>query len=221
MAATRLLQYGLPGAGGLGLLRNVFLVFRGQDGKIDHTIPVAVMQFTDTQVSIPHQALPANTIWHYVRRKVDDCGLQSPDSLISIVIIDSNGDALAAAPNAPTDLTAEVLAGGKIKLRWRYSTANQAAVPDGFNIYEDSGSGFNFATPTATVSAPAGLSRSAAAQPTPWISGALTHGQLYKYVVRAYKTAGGESQNTNYTAITADAVGPSAIKNLRAKWELI
>ena len=72
MIATRLLPYALPGSGRLGLIRNVFLVFRGQDGKIDYNIPIAIMQLTDTQISIPLQNLPANTIWHYVRRKVDD-----------------------------------------------------------------------------------------------------------------------------------------------------
>jgi len=54
---------------------------------------------------------------------------------IAILMIDASGDALQTAPNPPQNLTAEAVAGGKIKLNWFYSTFNQAVNCDGFHIY--------------------------------------------------------------------------------------
>jgi hypothetical protein len=192
------------------------LVYRGQDGNIDYTDHVAVMSPSDSQVTIPSQALPANTRWHYVRRQVSDCALESVDSPICEVVIDSAGDMIPATPNPPLDLTIEQLSGGKLKLRWRYTKLAEEVEPTGFNIYMDSGSGFNFASSTATVSYDlGGLAEFS------WTSGALTNGQLYRFCVRSYRTAGGETQNTDFVAALADSVGPAAITGLRATFQEI
>ncbi len=195
--------------------RNCYVIYRGQDGNIDYDSPIAIMALDDAQVSIPDQALAANTIWNYVRRQAAGCGLESDDSPICEVLIDSIGDMLASAPNPPQSLSIEKLAGAKFKLRWRYTRIDEQVTPTGFNIYIDSGSGFDFATLDATISFGLGGSE------FQWTSGALTHGNQYRFCVRSYRTGEGESQNTDYVAAIADSEGPEAITGLQTDWEEI
>jgi len=195
------------------------IVYCGPGVNVDYDKIQAVMNLADNQVIIAGQDLPAGTTWRYVRRQVSDCGKESPDSSVCDVVIDSAGDSIANIPNAPCDLSAQAQASGKIKLRWRYASSGQAAAPTGFRIYIDSGSGFNFASPSDTVPAPASLARSGASKWFRWTSSALSDGTLYQFCVRAYKTGGGESQNVNAVAIRADATGPTALTGLTASWE--
>ncbi len=190
-------------------------IYRGQDGEIDYDNVQAVMSLEDEQVSIPGQNLPANTIWHYLRRQVSGCGLESDDSPVCIIQIDANGDMLDNAPNPPLDLLIEKVAGGKLKLKWRYSPLDQAVAPSGFNIYMDDGSGFDFTDPLDTVGAGGGAGEFT------WTSTALVDGQLYKFCVRSYATNAGESQNTKFVAARADSQGPEPVSGVRLTWEEI
>ena len=183
---------------------------------MDYSSPVAAMAVDDTSVTIFNQALPANTIWHFTRRQVSGCGLESADSPPCIIQIDSAGDMIGNTPNPPLNLTIEKQAAAKLKLRWRYTKLAEEIEPTGFYIYIDSGSGFDFATPDAAVAYSAGRSGEFS-----WTSGSLTNGQLYKLVARSYRTAAGTSQNTSYVSAIADSVGPAAITDLTASWELV
>ena len=104
--------------------------------------------------------------------------------------------------------------------RWRYSAINQAVAPTGWRIYIDSGSGFNFGLPDATELASVEATRAVSSEPT-WLSSALSHGQTYKFCVRSYNSDHGETQNTDFVSITADAVGPAAITDLRSSYQEI
>jgi hypothetical protein len=175
------------------------------------------MNLNAQQISIPDQDLPADTIWHYVRRQVSNCGLEGPASPACVVRIDSAGDMIGNCPNPPLQLTIERLAGAKLKLRWRYTPMSEEAKPAGFRIYMDSGSGFDFGSPTATVQYGLGGTGEFS-----WTSDALTDGQLYKFCVRSYRTSpDAESQNTDYVSAVADSQGPAAITGLQAAWEEI
>lgn len=191
-------------------------IYKGQDGVINYNEVVALMNSDDQVIMIPSQALPTNTIWHYVRRNVSECDLESADSPPCIVQIASNGDMIGNTPNPPAALTIEGFAGGLIKLKWRYSRIDEEVVPTGFHIYMDSGSGFDFDTPQATVAY--GLGGSGEFN---WTSDALNNGQLYRFIVRSYRTAAGESQNTNFVAARADSQGPAAITGLTASYQEI
>lgn len=182
------------------------LVYRGQNGDIDYTEIQVLMGLDDSEVTINHQDLPPGTSWDYIRRQVSGCGLASEDSTpICKVLIDASGDAFADAPNPPLSLTATAVAGGKIKLRWRYSAINQVVSPTGFNVYDvDSGK--------------LGEARYKGPGEYIYITGALSHGQLYNFRVRSYKQGAGESQNSDYVTIAADAVGPDAITDLHTSW---
>lgn len=189
-------------------------VYRGQDGNINYETVQAVMDIGQAQVSIENQELPPNTIWHYIRRQVSSCELESPDSPVCVVVIDSAGNMIGNAPNPPVDLTIEGLSNGRFKLRWHYTKSEEEISPTGFKIYMDSGSGFDFNTPEDTVSY--GFGGTGEFQ---WISDPLTHGQVYRFCVRTYRTDAGETQNTDYVSGIADAEGPDAITGLRASWE--
>ena len=198
-----------------------YTVYKGQDGDIDYDTLLAVMELNDTQVSMAHQDLPLNTIWEYIRRQVSGCGLESADSPSCIVAIDANGDMIGNAPNTPLSVTIEVLSGGRLKLRWRYTKLSEEIAPTGFKIYMDSGSGFDFDTPEATVLYRHGRAGGLEWQhgEFSWISDELVHGQLYKFIVRGYRTGEGETRNTDFVAAAADSVGPAAITDIRATWE--
>ena len=189
-------------------------LYRGQDGDFNYEDICAVMSIADTQVSVPNQDLPAEAIWHFIRRQVSDCGLESPDSDPCIVRIDHDGVMILNAPNPPTCLTAELLSAGRIKLRWRYNRIDQVIEPTGFYIYQDSGSGFDLDTPTGTASY-------AGQNEFNWTSANLTNGQLYSFIVRSYKTNQGEDQNMRIVSARADAQGPPAIDDIYATWEII
>lgn len=193
-------------------------IYRGQDGYIDYDTIVTIMEAADTQVSIPGEDLPANTIWHYVRRAVASCGLESESSPPCVVRIDAAGEVIGLTPNPPQNLQAEQVAGGKIKLTWRYSTSGQVTPPTAFKVYIDSGSGFDFETADATVTVTLPLQGVAGDPQITWTSDALTDGQLYKFCVRSYASTG-ESQNTNAVSAYADSTGPAGISTVISSWQ--
>jgi hypothetical protein len=170
---------------------------------------------SDTQVVIIAQDLPPRSIWSYVRREISECGLESESSPPCIIRIDANGDMIAEMPNVPGDLVAEPWPGGKARLRWRYVPDDEEIAPTGFNVYMDSGAGFDFSSPEGSVKY--GRGYRAAYE---WLSGQLTDGQSYRFVVRAYRTGLGETLNTNDVTVMIDGVGPAAITaGLIATWE--
>jgi len=205
------------------------MVYRGQDGQIDYDIPVAVMDLGDSQVAIADQELPANTIWHYVRRKVSECGLESPDSPVCVIRIDEAGQMQPLLPNRPLSVSVEALKGGKFVLRWRHSRIDEEVTPSEFRIYIDSGEGFGFfgksnkpgreslrfGTPVRGSSEPAAVViYDAGILEYKWISDAYSHRQRCRFCVRSYSAAGGESMNTDYVTAVADSQGPDAINTV-------
>jgi len=194
--------------------RLCYCIYRGQDGNMNYQDIQAVMDLGASQVSIEDQVLQPDTIWHYIRRQVSGCGLESSDSPVCAVIINFEGNMIGDTPNPPVDLTLEGLSNGQFKLRWRYAKSGEDIPPTGFKIYMDSGSGFDFNTPEDTVSYGFGGTGE-----FEWTSDPLTHGQSYRFCVRSYRTGAGETQNTDYVSGIADAVGPYAITGLRASWE--
>jgi hypothetical protein len=187
-------------------------VYRGQDGIIDYDNVMGVMDVDGDSVLMAVQELPAGTIWHYVRRQVSDCGLESADSPPCVIVVDSDGEMISSTPNTPANLKIEQVIGGKLQLRWRYFSTGQEIIPTGFKIYIDDGSGFNFATPYATIAYKRAIEHL-------WTSEALTHGQRYKFIVRSYATDAGYSSNTDYVSALADAIGPAAATGVTLSWE--
>jgi len=195
------------GWGTESLTAPIHRVYAGRDGAIDYNAPVAVMAPGDSQVEIPKQDLPPDSIWHYARRAISGCGLESDSSPACVVRIDAEGNMIGNTPNPPLDLIARPSAGGKMVLKWRYSPIDQEVAASGFNIYIDSGSGFNFSTPDATVDY-------TGAAEFGWTSGALIDGVLHRFCVTSYRTGAGESPTTARTSGVPDSTGPEAISGL-------
>jgi len=157
-------------------------VYRGQDGSIDYDNVAAVTEPVATEITIGSQFLAMGTTWHYVCRNVSDCGLESADSPAAVVAVETDGGMRGLTPNPPMNLSIETVAGGKLRLRWRYTPIGEEVSPTGFRIYIDSGSGFDFDDPLATV-----LYYLGGTGEFLWTSDALTNGHLYKFCVRSYR----------------------------------
>lgn len=198
-------------------------LYRGRDYDIDYTAPVAAPAPDAAQYAVPGQALPANTVWRYAVRAVTGCGLESADALpLAVVAIDAGGDGPAVAPNATQGLTVAPAAGGTFLLRFRYLTFNQALAPTGFKVYADTGDGFNFATPLATLPAPRGLVRQGMAWEHPgYTTPAYAHALRVGFIVRAYAAAGGQSPNITAVYAVADDQGPPAPTGLYGSYEVL
>lgn len=212
LTAAEIHELYLLGEAGLELDGGYYRIYRGQDGVIDYDTIQAVMSLDATNIQIPNQNLPANTIWSYVRKRVSDCGLESPASAPHRIVINSEGTMILSTPNVVEALKIEQLAGGVLELRWRYFDSGQEIIPTGFKIFVDSGQGFDFADPVATVPYRLAVEHK-------WSSAALTHGQTYKYCVRSYAANAGQTINTNFVAAKADSVGPAVAEGLSVSWE--
>jgi len=199
------------------------VIYRGRDYDIDYDAPVAAPAADATQYAVPGQALPADTIWRYAVRAVTGCGLESAaGSPLAVVAIDAGGDGPAVAPNAPQGLSVTPAAGGTFLLRFRYLTFNQAIAPTGFKVYADTGSGFNFATPLATLPAPRGLVRQGVAWEHPgYTTPAYAHALRVGFVVRAYAATAGQSPNITAVYAVADDLGPPAPTGLYGSYEVL
>ena len=140
--------------------------------------------------------------------------MESADSPLCIVQISAAGEMLLDAPNVPQDVQLEQLAGARLRLRWRYSTAGQAVAPTGFKIFQATiQQQIDWDVWIATVAYHQGAGEYS------WTSGQLTHGTQYRLAVRSYKTASADSQNTKNYLATADQYGPAAITDLHAEIE--
>jgi hypothetical protein len=228
------LRFGPPRAG--ELLTNCIVVYRGQDGNIDYDNPVAVMDLDDIQAAIADQDLPPNTIWHYIRRRVSDCGIESKDSPVCFVRMDANGEMQLEMPNRPLMVIVKPISGGRFLLRWRYTPIDEEVKPTEFRIYIDTGAltltrmrnkpgieslrfgtlhsetipgGFDFNLPETIVKY--GLGGRGEFQ---WTSDAYIHGTRCKFCIRAYAANKGETQNTDYVSAIADHEGPDAITDI-------
>lgn len=195
--------------------RGCHVVYCGRDGQVDHDAIQAVMEIDAASININAQSLGTNAKWHYVRRQVSGCGIESPDSPVCSVETDVNGDMRGEAPNSPGELMIEQLSGARLRLRWVYNPLNEAVSPAGFNVYQDSGDGFDFDNPV-------GLMRYARQRNFAWPSAQLEHGKLYRYIVRAYAVDGEietEELNSRIVAAVADSQGPAAISGAAITWE--
>lgn len=194
------------------LMNGYYRVYRGRDGVIDYNTVQALMTLDATSVSMTNQNLPANSIWHYARKRVSDCGLESPPSPMHKIVINSEGSMILSTPNVVQGLVINQLTGGILELRWRYLSTGQEIIPTGFKIYMDSGSGFDFDDPVATVTYRRSVEHK-------WKSPLLVHGQTYKFCIRSYAANAGETINTDFVAAKADAQGPAAAEGLSVSWE--
>lgn len=200
--------YGATGTARAAVYTDHYVIYGGQDGAIDYETPLGIMGLgDDEQMAVQGLNLQPNTIWHFVRRRVrgDGCGLEGPSSDPCIIRIEADGTMRLAAPNRPYGLSAEALAGGKIRAQWYYSSEKEEASPVSFRVYLDG---------VLADTVEAGMYPWSYT----WDSDALTHGQRYRVTVRSLAAGGGESIDSLAVTVLADTAGPPAITGLAGTW---
>jgi hypothetical protein len=130
-------------------------VYRCEDSTFDIRTSelVAVAAADASQVPLPTY-LPheAGSTCYYVVRRFNGCGQQDRTTRGAVVVrIGLDGQPTAPVPNAIVNLTA-VQKQGCVCLQWFYWPLDQGAIPRGFDVYWDGGTGeINFANAIAVV----------------------------------------------------------------------
>lgn len=181
-----------------------YRVYRGQDGNIDYNTIVANIHLYDSQIEISDQDLGPNTIWHYIRRLVSDCGLESPDSPACVVAIDGDGNLAKSNPNAIFEIKINQIDGDKAELVWYYCPLEQKSVPVCFNVYcSDDTSQIDYENPVGCIGY---KSRTFCS----YRSEILTP-LRYLFSIRAEDAAGVENNSQKQLSIQFDTLNPDAI----------
>ncbi len=104
-------------------------------GNVDFDTIIASTGQGATSIEAVAAGHAASTRYTYVLRPVIN-NLESPEySCQSELVTDSDAEWIGARPGPVEYLTARVLSGGQIELRWRYVTPYGGTAPASFNIY--------------------------------------------------------------------------------------
>ena len=148
--------------------------------------------------------------WSFGVRAFDTVsGLEEANLDCAITIeLDASGNDITNQPQPPAALRALAMAGGAIRVEWRYPPTTGPRTPSGFHIYIGASGAPNYTVPATTIGYASGISNTFVAN----LSG-LTDSVTYKIGVRAYN-ATAEEANTNTVTVAADSTGPSAVVGL-------
>ncbi len=183
-------------------------IYRGTGESVDYGWPIAMFEDGVTEYEI-EQNLPAESATRYARKVMSDCGKESDASAETIVRIGADGEMLPPLPNEPYDLTLEPLAGGRLRLRWKYAAGGEEATVAGWKVYmAEENEEFDYDEPAATLAAGA---RS-------WTSGELVDGVTYKAIVRAFSQDENETRNDSCAIAAAVNHGPEGIGDTEARY---
>jgi len=191
-----------PG-GGSGFYR----VYRGVGGitNVNWSAPVAEVNPEVTSPTLSGLGHAASTRYTYVVRPVrggDE--LETPDLSCAVEFeTDAAGDWMGARPAPVEQLSAEVMADGRIRLTWHYRTPYGMTAPHDFGVYHAPSADITPGSPQATVT------YQADGRYTTTLN--LTDGQTYYFAVTARTTAGVESRLSPVVGpFVADATAPTA-----------
>jgi len=154
---------------------------------------------TGSVVGLGHAA---NTKYTYVLRPIRD-NLTTPNvTCRALFETDGSGNWVGSRPAAVEVVSAEILAGGQVKVSWHYRTPYGKTVPDNFGVYYATGPCVTPGNPQAT---------------TPYAGDGpyshtftLTHGQTYWFAVTARTATGVESDLSQLIGPrTVTAVAPA------------
>ena len=183
--------------------------YRGDaGGEIDYSAPIGAAGpqrgVRGKLRTFPWVAWPTGQ-YDVVLKAVGCGGVEESSENRIRIVIDSVGASEGSKANAPSGLSAKAIAGGKIRLAWRYCSAGSVGIAAEFRVYSDEGSGsVNYAAPIATVTAAGDRWYS-------WTSSAYANNSAVKFVVRTANPAGGEESNEITVSAVADADAPRQI----------
>ena len=172
-------------------------------GSVDFSTVVGTAAADASSISLVGLGHAAQTTYTYVVRPVVD-DLETPDfACVAEFVTDADGDWPGNRPAPVLALAAAPVAGGKVRLQWRYTTPRGGVAPADFAVFvgpspqvDTSGS------PAATVTY--------GADGLVWTELTLTSGTTYWLVVTA-RTAGGVASQAALTGpVVADAAGAAS-----------
>lgn len=201
---------GIQHGGGLSFASIIYHIYMnsGQGEPLDYLVPLASVG------GLSWTSGPLNAPGDYrmgVRTFDPATGLeeQNVDAVVNVVL-DALGRDVTRVPAAPMGPRALPLAGGGIRVEWAYACTDPSRQPLGFHVYLGTGSGPDYASPSATVPwSDQGQSRFRADLTN------LTAETVYFLGVRAFNAVG-EEANTVVLSIRADGTPPSQVDSLQA-----
>jgi hypothetical protein len=176
----------------------------GAGGPVDYSAPLA----TASGLSYLTAALTPPGDWTFAVRTYDTAtGLEEDNTdARARLVLDASGADVTGRPAPPTGLTADPLAGGRVRLAWAFDPGG-FPTPTGFHVY--------LGTPTASFTTPVATVAYVRGRPTfAWSSGVLPGG-MYEAVVRAFNAAA-EEPNTAAVHFPSDPTGPDPVDDLAA-----
>jgi hypothetical protein len=180
----------------------------GVGDPIDYLVPEAttgLLTWTSGPLTVPG-------IWRFGVRAFDTLTTleeQNLDCAVT-VILDASGVDITNRPKAPIGLRAFATKNASITAEWAYNTINPNPVPTGFHVYIGTGGVPDYTHPAATVRFNSSVGGTFFADLT-----GLVSGTAYTIGVRAFN-ATTEETNTTTVTVTADSVGPAAVRSLTA-----
>jgi hypothetical protein len=175
---------------------------------IDYLVPEAttgLLTWTSGPLTVPG-------IWRFGVRAFDTLTTleeQNLDCAVT-VILDASGLDITNRPKAPIGLRAFAIKNASITVEWAYNTITPNPVPTGFHVYIGTGGVPDYSHAAATVRFSSSVGATFFADLT-----GLVSGTAYTIGVRAFN-ATTEETNTTTVTVTADSVGPAAVRSLTA-----
>ncbi len=155
----------------------------GGIGAVDFATPVGSVSAPSGSITLAGLGHVADTTYTYVIRPVVN-GLETPDvSCVTTFVTDGSGDWAGNRPDAVDGFGVEVVADGKVRMRWRSHTPHGAAPPDAFAIHHGP------SLPVDT-SGPAAATESYTADGRHSVDLSLASGQTYYFAITAVSAAG-------------------------------
>jgi hypothetical protein len=136
-----------------------YYLYRGEGGisEVDFSNEVATVGGGNASNVFSGLIHEANTRYTYVlrpaRKLSDDSILITPDMSCRVEFeTDDSGDWLGNRPGSVEGMSAEIISGGQIRLRWRYRTPYGGDAPNDFGIYYSTSPNITPGSPNATES---------------------------------------------------------------------
>lgn len=179
--------------------------------SIDYGEPVVRVGPGLTQVATG--PLDSGAVHWFGIRPVDGRGLESPTTQREVRLeLDAAGQPVADRPAGVIALEAAPVAGGKVRLGWRWRPDVLGALPEVFRIFGDGGTGtIDYDSPLGEVAWEEGARRYA------WESESLAGGVEQSIAVRAVAAGDVWDGRAAIVTVTPDAAAPAHVDQLEAE----
>lgn len=192
---------------------SAYTVYRGVNA-VDWANQVGSIGAGNASIDLAGLGHVADVEYWYGVRATSKAGVQETNTdRIVRVIIDSEGNLIGPAPNAPLAASAKAIADAEISLTVVYSARGQAGVATGVQVAEVSGAGVpNWGSLITTVTVrSSGMTRRTVTLDESWADG-----ETVRLAVRAATAAGATGDELLVNPVAVDATAPAAVEYVEA-----